>query len=87
MSREYDDLYRMLEFWLPLLTRTGSPPDQVAAVIYQAATADEPKWRYPVGWQGRLFAVLGRLPASIRDRLWAVAGGVARLAERLPVGR
>jgi NAD(P)-dependent dehydrogenase (short-subunit alcohol dehydrogenase family) len=86
-SREYDDLYRMLRFWLPLLTRTGSTPETVADTIYEAATADSPNWRYPVGWQGRLFAVLGRLPASVRDRLWSVAGGVAKFADRLPGGR
>jgi NAD(P)-dependent dehydrogenase (short-subunit alcohol dehydrogenase family) len=87
LGDEYADLYRMLRFWLPLLTRTGSTPEAVAETIYRAGTAADPKWRYPVGWQGWFFALLGRLPASVRDRLWSVAGGVARLAERLPFGR
>ncbi|SEO82136.1 Short-chain dehydrogenase [Halogranum amylolyticum] len=87
IGREYDDLYRMLGFWLPLLTRTGSTPEAVADCVHEAATDDAPNWRYPVGWQGRLFAAFGRLPASVRDRLWSVAGGVARVAERLPGGR
>jgi hypothetical protein len=56
----------------------------VAEAVHRAGTVDDPKWRYPVGWQGRFFATLGRLPASVRDRLWSVAGGVARLADRLP---
>ncbi|EJN61258.1 SDR family NAD(P)-dependent oxidoreductase [Halogranum rubrum] len=87
MGHEYDDLYRMLRFWLPLLTRTGNTPAEVADRIQEAATADPPKWRYPVGWQGRLFSILGRLPVSVRDRLWSVATGVAKVADYLPGGR
>ncbi|SDM77872.1 Short-chain dehydrogenase [Halogranum gelatinilyticum] len=81
-TQGYDDLYRMLAFWLPLLARTGSGPDDVADAVLTAATAENPKRRYPVGWQGRVFSAASHLPASVRDRLWSVAGFVARLADR-----
>ena len=82
MTQGYDELYRMLAFWLPLLARTGSDPDDVADAVLTAATAEKPKRRYPVGWQGRVFSAASHLPASVRDRLWSVAGVVARLADR-----
>lgn len=81
-TQGYDDLYRMLAVWLPFLTRTGSSPDDVAEVVHRAATTETPKSRYPVGWQGRLFSALSHLPSGVRDRLWGVAGAVARIVDR-----
>lgn len=49
--------------------REGSPPDVVAAAVWQALTAETPKTRYPIGKNARLLAGLARLPDRLLDQL------------------
>src|SRR5207253_1226722 len=47
----------------------GAPPEEVAAAVERALTAERPRARYLVGRDARLRARLERLPVRLRDRL------------------
>jgi NAD(P)-dependent dehydrogenase (short-subunit alcohol dehydrogenase family) len=47
----------------------GASPDDVAAAVEHALSADEPKARYLVGKDAKLRARLQRLPTKLRDRM------------------
>jgi NAD(P)-dependent dehydrogenase (short-subunit alcohol dehydrogenase family) len=46
-------------------------PGTVAGTVLSAATADDPRPRYPVGTKARIQGMLGGLPPGLRYRLWA----------------
>jgi NAD(P)-dependent dehydrogenase (short-subunit alcohol dehydrogenase family) len=48
----------------------AEPADDVAIVIERALTADRPKARYVVGRDARRRALVERLPAGLRDRVY-----------------
>ena len=53
----------------------GSPPEQVAQVIYTALTARRPRARYLATWDSRLTMMLLALPGSFRDRVFRIMLG------------
>ena len=66
----YERLYRRLDRIGDVGLRTlGSEPEDVAAVIADAAGADDPAARYPVGIDARLVLLSRWLPDGVRDRI------------------
>jgi hypothetical protein len=55
-------------------------PDVVARVIAKAVTTKRPRRRYTAGSGARLFAMVSRLPAPLRERLVMSAMGLSRAA-------
>jgi NAD(P)-dependent dehydrogenase (short-subunit alcohol dehydrogenase family) len=49
--------------------RTGVPVAAVVKAVEHAMTARQPRTRYPVGWDARLWSMLNLLPDRWRDRL------------------
>lgn len=70
----YEPLYSMIDDWRAL---GGGPmrsdPDDVAAVIVNAASSTQPDARYPVGTLGPLGTLARFLPARIRDAVYRLA--------------
>jgi len=66
----YSETYRQLESGWAL---DGGPfalfPQQVATRIFEAATAETPLTRYPVGWRSRLIAGVRCLPDRLSDAI------------------
>jgi NAD(P)-dependent dehydrogenase (short-subunit alcohol dehydrogenase family) len=62
------------------MTRSGSPPEVVAAAVEHALTSRKAKTCYPVGRYVRLVAFLNHLPDRISDRIIARAMGLPRCA-------
>jgi NAD(P)-dependent dehydrogenase (short-subunit alcohol dehydrogenase family) len=50
--------------------RRAEPADEVATVVERALTAERPKARYVVGRDARRRALVERLPAGLRDRVY-----------------
>ena len=50
--------------------RRAEPADEVAIVVERALTAERPKARYVVGRDARRRALVERLPARLRDRVY-----------------
>lgn len=50
--------------------RRAEPADKVAVVVERALTEQRPKARYVVGRDARLRALVERLPAGLRDRVY-----------------
>lgn len=73
----YDHIYAVYEDYASLDGVFASAPDEVAAVVVNAASATEPCARYTVGLGGRLANVARVLPDGVRD--WVVRT-VVRLA-------
>lgn len=66
---------------IPVLQRTASDADQVAAAIEKALTARRPRARYLVGAGGRLQGtLLRRLPRAVRDTGLRIGTGIPRRA-------
>jgi NAD(P)-dependent dehydrogenase (short-subunit alcohol dehydrogenase family) len=55
------------------------PVDPVARVVVKAATARRPKRRYTAGRDARLAGTLSHMPGGFRDRLVAIAIGIANV--------
>jgi NAD(P)-dependent dehydrogenase (short-subunit alcohol dehydrogenase family) len=74
LPQELDELYgeRMAAFRAAAAAagRRAEPADDVAAVIERALTEDRPKARYVVGRDARRRAMVERLPARLRDRVY-----------------
>lgn len=67
-SPEYRDVYDLYAANSVLQGgRLAVTPDRVARTIVRAATADDPRARYPVGWTARLIAATRCLPDPIQD--------------------
>ena len=67
----YARLRQLIDGAQRLAERRGMPPIHVADVIYRAATADDPKRRYVVGWDARLAIVADRvIPTRLTDWLY-----------------
>jgi NAD(P)-dependent dehydrogenase (short-subunit alcohol dehydrogenase family) len=64
---------RMFRFYAAGLSRPGEPAE-VAEVIYEAATTDQPRLRYTCGWGG---AQLAGSRASVSDEDWVALGAIA----------
>ena len=74
----YDAAYRRLfNFYMSGLADPGHP-SEVAEVIYEAATADEPKLRYTCGWGGEEL-IAGKNRMSDED--WVALGAIEDDAE------
>jgi len=72
-SGAYDRAYRRLfNFYAKGLANPGHP-SEVAAVIYEAATTDQPKLRYTCGWGGEEL-IAGK--AQLRDEDWVELGAI-----------
>jgi len=77
-SGAYDAAYRRLfNFYANGLADPGHP-SEVAAVIYEAATAEEPKLRYTCGWGGTEL-IAGK--AKMSDEDWVALGAIESDAE------
>jgi len=77
-SGAYDQAYRRLfNFYAAGLGNPGHP-SEVAEVIYEAATSDEPKLRYTCGWGGEQL-IAGR--AKMSDQDWVGLGAIEDDAE------
>jgi len=63
----YDHIYSFFDDYASIDGAFASDPEDVAAVIVNAASATEPRARYPVGMGGRLAGYARFLPDSIRD--------------------
>jgi len=68
---------RMLNFYMTGLQTPGHP-SEVADVIYEAATTDDPKLRYTCGWGG---AQLAAGKAAMSDEDWVALGAIEDNAE------
>jgi len=69
----YDDAYqRMFNFYAAGLSNPGHP-DEVAEVIYEAATSDTPRLRYTCGWGGEEL-IAGK--ARMADEDWVAMGAL-----------
>lgn len=73
----YDHIYDIFQDYAVLDGVFSSSPEEVAAIIVNAASATQPQARYTVGLGGRLASLARHLPDSIRDRGFRL---VARLA-------
>jgi hypothetical protein len=74
----YDRAYqRMFNFYATGLATPGQPLE-VAEVIYEAATAENPKLRYTCGWGGEEL-VAGK--AAMSDEDWVALGAIEDDAE------
>jgi NAD(P)-dependent dehydrogenase (short-subunit alcohol dehydrogenase family) len=62
----------------------AEPADDVAIVVERALTIERPKARYVVGRDARRRALVERLPAGLRDRVYERVLLGARKAERTP---
>ncbi len=62
----------MMAFYASGLAAPGQP-EQVAAVIYEAVTTDQPKLRWTVGWGGAEL-IAGR--AAMSDEDWTALGAI-----------
>jgi len=72
-SGAYDAAYRRLfNFYASGLANPGMP-SEVAAVIYQAATEENPKLRYTCGWGGQEL-IDGK--ANMSDEDWVALGAI-----------
>lgn len=72
-SGAYDRAYRRLFNFYAKGLATPGHPSEVAAVIYEAATADEPKLRYTCGWGGEELTA-GK--AQLNDQDWVELGAI-----------
>ncbi len=64
----YADLVGAVRARSETALRTGMPPEEVAAVVHEALTADRPRTRYQVGREAKVLARLRRvLPDRIMD--------------------
>jgi len=74
MPAELGQLYgsRMEAFRAAALAagQRAEPADKVAIVIERALTTERPKARYVVGRDARRRALVERLPAGLRDRVY-----------------
>jgi NAD(P)-dependent dehydrogenase (short-subunit alcohol dehydrogenase family) len=64
--------------------RRAEPADDVAIVVERALTAERPKARYVVGRDARRRALVERLPAGLRDRVYERVLLGARATEPTP---
>lgn len=70
----YDAAYRrMFRFYAAGLAQPGDPSD-VAEVIYEAATTDQPRLRYSCGWGG---PELSGRRSEVADEDWVALGALA----------
>jgi NAD(P)-dependent dehydrogenase (short-subunit alcohol dehydrogenase family) len=70
---QYDQAYRRLfAFYMKGMADPGHP-SEVSEVVYEACTADKPKFRYTCGWGGSEL-INGR--ASITDDQWLDLGAI-----------
>jgi NAD(P)-dependent dehydrogenase (short-subunit alcohol dehydrogenase family) len=74
LPEELGELYgNRIEAFRDAATAAGQraePADKVAIVVERALTAQRPKARYVVGRDARLRALVERLPAGLRDRVY-----------------
>ncbi|GAD51749.1 probable short chain dehydrogenase/ reductase [Halarchaeum acidiphilum MH1-52-1] len=69
-SDAYDRVYRFFEDFDVVSGGFGaSQPEEVAAVIVEAASTTDPEPRYPVGTAARAMALARYLPDRLRDRV------------------
>jgi NAD(P)-dependent dehydrogenase (short-subunit alcohol dehydrogenase family) len=88
LPAELADLYgeRMAAFRAAAAVagQRAEPADDVAIVVERALTAERPKARYVVGRDARRRALVERLPAGLRDRVYERVLLGTREAERTP---
>ena len=72
-SGAYEAHYRRLFGFYEKGLRTPGRPDEVAEVIYAAATDDPPKFRYTCGWGGE---ELSSRRAEVTDEDWVALGAI-----------
>jgi len=78
VSGAYDSANRrMMNFYAAGLNNPGHP-SEVAAVIYEAATTEDPKLRYTCGWGGEKI-IAGK--AKLSDEDWVAMGAIASDAD------
>jgi NAD(P)-dependent dehydrogenase (short-subunit alcohol dehydrogenase family) len=70
LGRLYGDRMNAFRDAATAAGRRAEPADQVAIVIERALTTRKPKARYLVGRDARRRAVVERLPARLRDRVY-----------------
>ncbi len=69
----YDTHYRRLFQFYAAGIPVATPPEEVAAVIHEAVTTDQPLLRWPVSWGGKEI-VAGR--AAMSDEQWVELGAI-----------
>jgi NAD(P)-dependent dehydrogenase (short-subunit alcohol dehydrogenase family) len=69
----YDDHYRRLFGFYAAGMASATDPFEVAAVIYEAVTTEQPRLRYPCSWGGREM-ITGRQRMS--DEEWVALGAI-----------
>lgn len=69
----YDAHYRRLFGFYETGLKTPGHPDEVAEVIYAAATDDQPQFRYTCGWGGK---ELSSNRATVSDADWIALGAI-----------
>jgi len=77
-SGAYDQAYRRLFNFYAKGLETPGVPSEVADVIFEAATTDQPKLRWTCGWGG---AELSSGRARVSDEDWVALGAIADDAE------
>lgn len=77
-SGAYDAAYRRLFAFYAAGLQTPGLPSEVAEVIYEAATAENPKLRYTCGWGG---VELTKNRPKVSDEEWVALGAIEDDAE------